>query len=73
VEDFDREIYGRMPKSTPKVRWEVQNAASDNVGDVPVRTKQLVGHVDNSAYPQVIVDIHLSLTTPRRMRRRPSP
>src|SRR5512144_3258089 len=23
VEDFDREIYGRVPKNTPKVKWEV--------------------------------------------------
>src|SRR5207249_2801294 len=23
VEDFDREIYGRVPKDTPKVKWEV--------------------------------------------------
>jgi hypothetical protein len=64
MEDFDREIYGRMPKSTPKVRWEVKTTASDTVANVPVRTKQLVGHVDNSAYPQVTVDIQLSLTTP---------
>src|SRR5262245_65077754 len=23
VEDFDREVYGRVPKETPKVKWEV--------------------------------------------------
>src|SRR6202162_3773719 len=23
VEDFDREIYGRVPKDVPKVKWEV--------------------------------------------------
>ena len=23
IEDFDREIYGRVPKVTPKVKWEV--------------------------------------------------
>lgn len=23
MEDFDREIYGRIPKNTPKVNWEV--------------------------------------------------
>ena len=33
-------------------------------GDVPVITKQLVGHVDNSSYPQITVDIQLTLTTP---------
>src|SRR5690242_6112754 len=25
VEDFDREIYGRIPKNTPKVNWDLTN------------------------------------------------
>ncbi|MCM3874580.1 MAG: hypothetical protein ND895_28130, partial [Pyrinomonadaceae bacterium] len=33
-------------------------------GDTPVITKKLVGHVDNSSYPQITVDIQLTLTTP---------
>ena len=64
VEDFDREIYGRVPKDMPKVKWEVTSTTNEMNGDVPVVTKQLVGHVDNSAYPQITVDIQLSLTTP---------
>jgi hypothetical protein len=64
VEDFDREIYGRAPKDTPKVVWEVTSAARETSGDVPVVRKKLVGHVDNSAYPLVKVDIQLTLTTP---------
>jgi hypothetical protein len=64
VEDFDREVYGRLPKLTPKVNWEVTSTAKEMIGDVPVVTKQLVGHVDNSSYPQVTVDIQLALTTP---------
>ncbi len=64
VEDYDREIYGRAPKETPKVVWEVTNTIQEKNGDVPVITKQLVGHVDNSAYPAVKVDIQLTLTTP---------
>ena len=49
VEDFDREIYGRVPRNTP-VKWEVVGTTRTNNGDVPVITKQLAGHVDNSAY-----------------------
>lgn len=64
VEDFDREIYGRVPKDTPKVSWEVVGTTDDKVGDVPVVTKRLVGHVDNSAYPLITVDIQLTLTVP---------
>jgi endo-1,4-beta-xylanase len=64
VEHFDREVYGRMPKQMPKVRWEVTETAEDKVGNIPVIRKTLLGHVDNSAYPQVTVDIQLTLTTP---------
>ena len=64
VEDFDREVYGRVPKSVPKVKWEVTNTANEQVGDVPIVTKTLVGHVDNSGYPDISVDIQLSLSTP---------
>lgn len=64
VEDFDREIYGRVPKDTPKVNWEVIATESVSVGDIAAVTKRLVGHVDNSSYPHITVDIQLSLTTP---------
>ena len=64
VEDFDREVYGRVPKSVPNVKWEVTKTANESVGDVPIVTKTLVGHVDNSAYPEITVDIQLSLSTP---------
>jgi len=64
VEDFDREIYGRVPKDTPKVNWEVTKITNEKNGDVSVITKQLVGHVDNSSYPAISVDIRVTLTTP---------
>jgi hypothetical protein len=64
VEDFYREVYGRVPASTPKVTWEVVETEHVNEGDVPVITKRLLGHVDNTTYPLVTVDIELSLTTP---------
>ncbi len=64
VEDFDREIYGRVPKVAPKVKWEVLSATQDKNGETPIITKQLVGHVDNSSYPQITVDIQVSLSTP---------
>ncbi len=64
--DFDREVYGRMPAVTPSVRWEVAATRRETVGDVPVITKDLVGHVDNSSCPQIAVDILATLTTPSR-------
>jgi hypothetical protein len=64
VEDFDSEVYGRVPKDVPKVKWEVTDTKKEKVGDVDVVTKKLVGHVDNSSYPAIKVDIQLTLTTP---------
>jgi (4-O-methyl)-D-glucuronate---lignin esterase len=68
MEDFDREIYGRMPKVTPRVNWEVTSVTNEEKYDVPVITKQLIGRVDNSSYPQITVDIRLTLTTPANVK-----
>jgi hypothetical protein len=64
LEDFDREIYGRVPGNVPKVNWEVISTKRETNGEVAVITRKLAGHVDNSAYPLVSVDIDLTLTTP---------
>jgi len=64
VEDFDREIYGRVPQNTPKVNWKVIGINKGSNGTMPTITKHLVGHVDNSSYPLITVDIRLTLTTP---------
>ena len=64
VELFDREIYGRPPATLPKVSWEVVSATQEKIGGRPVVTKKLVGHVDNSSFPQITVNIELLLTTP---------
>ena len=66
VEDFDREIYGRVPSVLPKVTWEVTGTSKGMNGDIPIVTKQIVGHVDNSAYPAISVNIGLSLTLPEK-------
>jgi hypothetical protein len=64
VEDFDREVLGRVPKNVPKVRWEVTKTVEAMVGSHPVIGKALIGHVDNSAYPEITVDISMTLVTP---------
>jgi hypothetical protein len=53
VEAFDSEIYGRVPLNVPKVMWSVSRTTRETVADVPVLTKELTGHVDNSGYPLV--------------------
>src|ERR1700675_4164223 len=44
VEDFEREVYGRVPRITPKVTWTVTNTVNTMVGSRAVIAKQLVGH-----------------------------
>jgi hypothetical protein len=61
---FDREIYGRVPANVPKVTWELVKTSKDSVGKFLVITKKLIGHVDNSIYPSIKVDIDLTLVTP---------
>jgi hypothetical protein len=66
-EDFNREIYGRVPEKTPVVYWEVISEKDTVNSDYPVTTKQLVGHVDNSEYPAITVDIQMTLTIPQNI------
>ena len=64
MEDFDREVYGRVPKNVPKVNWEIVSKTDEVRDSIPVVTKKLIGNVDNSSYPLINVDIQLTLTTP---------
>ena len=64
VEDFEREVVGRIPRNAPKVTWIVTKTVEATVGSTPVIGKQLQGHVDNSLYPSLNVDIQMILVTP---------
>ena len=64
VEDFDREIYGRVPKNVPKVTWKVEETTAGKSGEVETVTKRLVGTADNSIDPDIKVEIALTLTLP---------
>lgn len=64
VEDFDREVYGRVPKHVPAVTWTVTHTTREMNGAYAVVTKDVVGHVDNSSCPSIDVDIALSVSTP---------
>ena len=65
IEYFDREVYGRVPDSVPPVSWEIIDTKKDTVASIPVIVKELVGHVDNSTYPAISVDIRLKLAVPQ--------
>jgi hypothetical protein len=64
VEDFAREVYGRVPAGVPKVTWRVLVDEREFVGFTPVIARQLVGRVDNSAYPLIDVNIAMTVVVP---------
>jgi hypothetical protein len=65
VEDFEREVVGRVPKNAPKVTWSVtSNVVGGLVGSIPANGKQLVGRADNSACPSIEVNIQMTVVTP---------
>jgi hypothetical protein len=64
IEDFDREIYGRLPANTPQVHWQVVSKTLETNGTVPVIVRKLIGQVDNSRDTNISVNIQLTLGTP---------
>ena len=61
---FDQEVYGKYPAHIPKVTWKVDDVATMDVKGIPAIVKHVTGHVDNSAYPAISVDIKLDVVTP---------
>ena len=64
IEDFNREVYGRLPENIPDVNWKIVSEKDSIIGEHPVRIKELRGVVDNAAYPEIDVNIQMTLTTP---------
>jgi len=68
-EYFDKDVYGRMPANVPSVRWKVVSQKDTILGNQPAHVKELVGHVDNSSYPAINVNIQMTLTTPANIKK----
>ena len=64
IEEFEREVHGRIPRNVPRVEWTVVSSTPGTWGGHPVVARQLRGHVDNSAHPAINVDIQMTLVTP---------
>jgi hypothetical protein len=64
VEDFEREVLGRVPANTPAVSFAVKASENERLGSVPVSATLLTGHLDNSSYPAISVDFPVMLIKP---------
>ena len=67
---FDENVYGKYPAHIPKVTWSVDSAETIAVQGIPAIVKHVTGHVDNSSYPAITVDIHADVVTPASTSRR---
>ena len=61
---FDENVYGKYPALIPKVTWSVDSVETIAVQGIPAIVKHVTGHVDNSSYPAITVDIHADVVTP---------
>ncbi len=64
VEDFEREVYGRVPRDVPDVTWAVTQTVTTSIAGMPVVARQVIGHVDNRRFPAIAVDIQMALVVP---------
>jgi hypothetical protein len=64
TEDMEKEVYGRLPKNIPAVKWTVDISEREMVGFMPVIAKKLTGHVDNSSCPLIDVNISMVVVLP---------
>lgn len=68
LEDFSHEVYGYIPKNLPAVKWEIVSIKDSLINSIPVLVKELLGKADNSSFPDIKVEIQLSLTIPRMIK-----
>jgi hypothetical protein len=64
IEEFDREVLGRVPRNVPKVTWTVTTIGRANIAGRDVVGKQLRGHIESPLSPALNVDIQMALVTP---------
>lgn len=64
VDLYEKYVYGRIPKNVPRVTWSVRAVDYERIGFTPVVATDLIGHVDNSSYPLIQVDLHMTLVIP---------
>ncbi|WP_228852158.1 glucuronyl esterase domain-containing protein [Aegicerativicinus sediminis] len=68
VDDFEKEVYGEIPKNVPDVTWEVVFEERELIGWTPVTVKKLIGKVDNRSYPIIDVNIAMVVVTPANVK-----
>ncbi len=63
-QDFDRDVYGYVPREVPRVTWTLVRTTRAVQWGVATVTRQLIGRVDNASDPAIQVQIPLTVTVP---------
>ena len=62
--DYQKYVYGFVPKDVPKVTWSVVAHETERIGLHFADVTVLNGHVDNSSYPLINVNLRMTLVIP---------
>ncbi|SFZ90701.1 hypothetical protein SAMN05428642_1011089 [Flaviramulus basaltis] len=68
IADFENEVYGKLPENIPSVTWHIIEEKEENIDGIAVTRKTLEGKVDNSSYPEIEVNLQLSVSTPSNIK-----
>jgi len=66
AEAFAREVIGRVPADVPAVTWRIAESEAETLQGTDIVASRLLGHVDNSAYTAISVDIDAVLILPAK-------
>jgi hypothetical protein len=65
VSDYETQVFGSVPKNTPKVTFEVSDVDNSALDGSAIK-KTITGHIDNSAYPAAQPVIRMVLYLPAK-------
>ncbi|MDF0693488.1 alpha/beta hydrolase family protein [Aquirufa ecclesiirivi] len=61
VEDFEREIYGRIPDNIPPISWKMISTENKTMAGFPVEVQKLIGTVENKRFPSISVQMEVTI------------
>lgn len=62
--EFNQEVYGQMPENIPGVTWKIMSEKDSVIANHPVIVQEMRGEVDNSIFPEIEVNIDMTVILP---------
>ncbi|MDX1543611.1 MAG: acetylxylan esterase [Christiangramia sp.] len=67
LDDFNQEVYGQIPGNIPAVTWRTISEKDSVISNHPVIVKEMMGEVDNSIFPEIEVNIDMTVILPKNV------